>query len=267
VTAGLTFIDSQQLPDGRHLRHAIFVRRTNVPLSSTCHVAQLASERLEALLASEVRAELTEAVPLELGMQAVLLGAAHVVRARGESADAFVVIRPHDAHGLAAAAFATEVGAQDRGLSSLEARVIERLSCEVASACTPLCGTVTGIGPVAAERAAHEAVVYFEMRLSSPVRAAIGFALTREPSASVAANLRLEDLGDVRLQTRVILGRAKLALATLVSLIPGAILSLDTNLDAVATLAVGKHVAAHGICGARRGRFALRVTEGAGLGA
>jgi flagellar motor switch/type III secretory pathway protein FliN len=200
-------------------------------------------------------------------MNAILLSDAHVVRASGEVADAFVIVRPHDARGLAAAAFATETDAQERRLSSLESRVVERLSYAVASACTPLCGTVTGVAPVTAERAAHEAAVYFEMRLLRPVRAAIGFALTREPIAFGAPNFRLEDLGDVRLHARVILGRAKVALATFASMKPGAILSLDANLDSTATLAVGNYVAARGIGGVRCGWLALRVTERAGLGA
>jgi flagellar motor switch/type III secretory pathway protein FliN len=219
------------------------------------------------LLASEVQAELTEAVIVERGMHSILLGAARVVRARGASADVFVVVRPRDACGLAAAAFATETGADDRGLSSLESKVIERLSYAVASACTPLCGTVIGVGPVTAERAAHEAVVYFEMRLLRPVRVTIGFALSREPLASVGENLRLEDLGDVPLHARVILGRARLALSAVASLTPGTVLSLDTNLDAVAALSIGNYVAARGIGGVRRGWLVLQVTQGAGQSA
>ena len=259
MIAVLRFGPVQGGPDGRALRHARFERRSTLPLSAECVVANGVREQLVRLLALELEVELVEPVVPTAQERRVLLEGALVYRVRGRTCDAFVVVRPLDARRLVALAFREVERSEGDALSEIERTTLERIVAALVPLCASLCGT---LGPVTAqtpERAAGDIATYFEARTVAPPRVAVGFALTRDPVEEVGARLSLDDLAEIELCGSVAFGGGEIGVSAFSRLRAGTTLALETPLGAQGILRFGGVAFARGTCGARGERGAFLV--------
>lgn len=268
MIAALRFGQARRLADGRRLRAGFFEPRSTLPPATACAIANGVRERLHHLLAADVAVDLIEPTLPSVEARRTLFAGAHVSRATGSVAVAYVVVRPADARRLVDGAFREPRRAGDApSLSEIESRVLERIVAAIAPLCTPLCGPLGAIARVEPERAIRECATYFEVRALGPLHAAIGFALTRDPPEEVREPVRLAELGDVPLEARVELGRGRMPLPAIASLRAGAVIPLSTELDEPGALALGGVVVARGPCGTREGRRAISIEEPAAAAA
>lgn len=245
----------------KRVRTARFDVRSNLPSSAACVVANGFRETLGSLLGAAVCVRLYEpSVPSPQAWNAIAAGAQlYIVRAT--LCDAAIVLRAADAAALAGAAFGeSHEGARD--LSDLETRVLERA---VRALCVHL-GAVCGTRP--GERIAPEPAValsgfttYFEVEITSPVRARIGVALSRDPLPAPAAGVGVEQLAAVPLQLSVSLPCGTVAARTIATLRPGDVLPFPPGALPAATLSLSGTPLATGEIGVQHGQFALAVTQ------
>jgi len=256
MIAALGFSQARRSPRGRALRELRFVRRSGLPLSATCLVANGVREHFARLLGRALETEVVDPVIPDARSLNVLLEDATIRRVRGRLCEAFVVVRPHDARRLVAAAFAEPEGEQ-AALSAFERLTLDRLLAVVPPLCTPLCGEVRGVAPETPERAAAEATTYFEVRVGGDIGAALGFALSADPAEDAAPALSLEDLDDVEIECAVECARGSLEFETYAALRPGMMLPLETPLDEGGLLRAGGIAIVRGTCGSRGERAAF----------
>lgn len=256
MIAALGFSQARCGPRGRALREALFVRRSGLPLSAACLVANGVREHFARLLGRTLETEVVDPVIPDARSLSVLLEDATIRRVRGRLCEAFVVVRPHDARRLVAAAFAEPEG-EYAALSPFERLTLDRLLAAVPPLCAPLCGEVRSVAPETPERAAAETATYFEIRIGGDVGAALGFALNVDPAHDAAPSLSLDDLGELEIECAVECARGRLDLETYAALRPGMTLPLDTPLDEGGMLHAGGIVLVRGTCGARGLRAAF----------
>src|SRR5271168_4105276 len=194
MIVGLGWQPEARVSDGRTVRAIAFVRRSTLPLSAACLVANGVREQLSRLLASELEVELAEpAVPGPAECRLLVEGAI-VFRVRGRICDGFIIIRPADARRLAALAFGESERASGAPLSDIERVTLERIVAALAPLCNTLCGTLGPVTRETSERAALDLQSYFEVRTTGSPALAIGFALARDPIEEVAPQMSLDDL-------------------------------------------------------------------------
>ncbi len=254
----LGFARESTIVCGRRVRRSRFERRSSLPVSAACVLANGVRETLGTLLATPVSVRLLEPVIPDGQAWHVICSGAQLFGVRGPACDGAFVLRPQDALALASSAFGEEAGAP-RSLSALEQEVLFRALRGLAGCLAPVCGR---------EISALERILdirgyttYFELLLESPVSARIGVALSRELPARAAATLGVEDLLDVRIETRVEFARAALPAAAFLDLRPGCNVPMTTRIGEPALLKAGGAVLARGESGALGERNALIVTS------
>ncbi|MBC5811043.1 MAG: FliM/FliN family flagellar motor switch protein [Candidatus Eremiobacteraeota bacterium] len=241
--------------DGR----AKFVRRSSLPVSAACLVANGVREHLSRLLGRDVDTEVVGPALPEAGARRTLFEGALVYRVRGRNGDAFVAVRPLDARRLAAAAFREDDPGDGPRLSTIERTTIERILAVLPPLCGPLCGPVRTVTPESPERAIADVRTYFEVRTSGAVRAALAFALASDPPEVPGAALTLEDVDHLEVDCRVEVACDPIDVASLASLAPGQTLPFAGSVEVRGTLRAGATALARGTCGERGGRASFAV--------
>jgi hypothetical protein len=258
VIAALRF-GSPRPEGGRLLRPAFFALRSTLPLSAASVVANGVRESLGRLLGRECEVELLEPVVPGSDERRVLASGALVRRVRGRRADGFVILRAADAAKLAGLAFGEPDRPLTAPLSELERETLDRMLAVLVPLCASLCGT---LGPVerAAGDVAAEIASYFEVRTLGSPRIAVGFGLSVDPPEEAGAPLTLADLGEVEVSGSVRFAIGALPVPRFARLACGAVLPLETQLDAPALLCVGGIPLARGDAGSSGGSRAFAVS-------
>ena len=251
----LAFAQARTGPCGRAMREMRFVRRSALPLTAACLVANGIREHFGRLLGRALETEVVDPVIPEARAFDLLFEDATIRRVRGRLCETFVVVRPGDARRLLSVAF-VEAENDTTALSALERLTLDRLLSAVPQLCAPLCGDVRDVAAETPERAASEATTYFEVRIGG-LEASLGFALSADPVPVTAPSLTLEDLCDVELECVVECARGNLDLETLARLRPGTTVALETRLDGLGTLRAGDRSLVAVTCGARGGNAAF----------
>ncbi len=256
MIAALAFAQARRGPNGRAVREMRFVRRSGLPLSAACLVANGVREHFARLLGRALETEVIDPVIPDVRSLSVLFEDATVRRVRGKLCETFVLIRPRDARRLVAVAFVEPEG-EEATLSSFERLTLDRLLEAVPPLCAPLCGDVRSVVTETPERAAAESTTYFEIRIGGEVGAALGFALNADPAQHATPSLSLEDLSDLEIECAVECGRGSLELESFALLREGMTLALETRLDGVGMLSAGGISLVRGTCGTRGERAAF----------
>jgi flagellar motor switch/type III secretory pathway protein FliN len=243
--------------NGKRVRRACFERRSSLPVTAACVVANGVRETLGALLATPVSLRLLEPVIPDPAAWGAICASAQLFGVRGPLCDAAFVVRRQDALALASSAFG-EPADSPRQLSAVEQEVLVRALRGVAGALTPVCGRE--LSPLERILDIRGYVTYFELLVERPVQARIGIALSRDPAAGGAATLRVEDLLDVQIELSVEFARGSLPAAAFLDLRPGAHVPMTTRIGEPGRLKLGGAVLAHGECGAMGERNAMIVT-------
>lgn len=257
VVTVLGFERESERHGGKRVRRAVFERRSSLPVSAACVLANGVRETLGALLATPVSLRLLEpSIPDADAWNAICAGA-QLFGVRGPLCDAAFVLRPQDAVALASSAFGEEAGAA-RALSAVEQEVLVRALRGVAGSLAPVCGRE--LAPLERILDIRGYVTYFELLVERPVHARIGVALSRDPSSRGAATVRIEDLLDVEIEVCVEFARGTLPAAAFLDLRPGTNVPMKTRIGDPGRLRLGGAVLARGECGAMGDRSAMIVT-------
>ena len=244
------------MTNGR-VRAVRFQRRSSLPVSAACVVANGVRETLSALLAAPVSLRLlAPVVPDARGWSAIRAGAL-IFGVRGPVCDAAFVLRPDDALALASSAFGEEPGGS-RNLSAVEQEVLVRALRGIAGSLAPVCGREPS--PLERILDIDSYMTYFELLVERPAAARIGVALSRDPVSRASGSLRLEDLGSVEIEVCAEFASGTLSAAAFLDLRPGTIVPMKTRVGEPGLLKTGGAVLARGECGALGERSAMIVT-------
>lgn len=241
----------------RRLRRVRFQRRSCLPVSAACVVANGVRETLSALLGAPVSLRLlAPLVPDSQGWSAICAGAL-IFGVRGPVCDAAFVLRPQDALALATSAFGEDpIG--PRALSAVEQEVLARALRGIAGSLAPICGHQ--LSPLERILDIGGYVTYFELLLERPAAVRIGVALSRDPVSGTCGGLRLEDLGSVEIEVCAEFASGTLSAAEFLDLRPGTIVPMKTRVGEPGLLKIGGAVLARVECGAIGERNAIVVT-------
>lgn len=240
--------------DKRRIRCTRFERRSLLPVSAACVVANAVRETLSALLATTVTLRLLEPCIPDASAWSAICDQARLYRVRGAICDAAFVLRPTDALAIAAGAFG-ENSLAARDLSPVESEVLLRAMRALCGALAPVCGRE----PVHLEQTLDISgyVTYFELLVETPVQARIGIALARDPDAKTAGTLQAGRLSDVEIELSVQFAHGTMPAAAFLDLRPGAVVPMKTKIGAQGLLRAGGTVLARGECGTLGGRNVL----------
>jgi flagellar motor switch/type III secretory pathway protein FliN len=239
------------------IRPICFQRRSALPVSAACVVANSIRETLGALLATPVSLRLLEPViPSPQAWKAICAGA-QLFSVRGSACDAAFVLRPADATALAAAAFGEEAGGA-RSLSAVEQEVLLRALRGIAGSLAAVCGR--DVTPLERILDIRGYTTYFELLVEQPAALRIGVALSRDPAVRAGTTLRIEDLGRVEIEVSAQFAAGTLSAAAFLGLRPGTVVPMNTRVGEPGLLKAGGAVIARGECGARGERHAIVLT-------
>jgi hypothetical protein len=262
MIACLTFTEPRE-DRGRMVRGASFVKRSTLPLSAACLVANGVREVLSRSLATELDVQLIESTIPGHAERELLVADATILRVRGRIGDGFVIVRPADARRLVALAFGESEAREGLPLSAIERVTLERVLVDIVPLCNSLCGTLGTVSREPVGSPCNDLTAYFEVRTLGRAPFAIGFGLTRDPERPVGECVSLEALADVELPGRVEVGVGSVAANAFARLTPAATLALDAPLAGNGVLYFGDVAFARGTCGVSGGRAALRIGPGA----
>lgn len=252
----LGFSRSAEILGSRRIRRAIFERRSSLPVSAACVIANGVRETLATLVAESVAVRLIEpAIPGDDAWCAIGAGA-RLYGVRGPLADAAFVLRPADALALAAAVFGETPG-DTRELSVLENEVV----CRALGALSPCLASVCGRETSRVERLPDICgyATYFEVIVERPVSLRLGVALSREPISRASGHIRIEDLLDVAIEVGIEFARGAISAAAFMDLQPGITVPLQTKVGERALLTASGSILARGDCGALSEHHAMIV--------
>ncbi len=253
----LEFEAAGRASEGRRVRDARFIQRSELPVSAACLVATGVRETLASLFGTAV--ELTLFRPVVPSAQAwrAISSDATIYRLHGARGDAAIVLRAPDALALAVAAFGEEPG-DERALSAIERRVLDRIADALSAAVAPICGG-SPTRSLAGGEAPASFITFFELQLERPVRARVGIALARDPEQPIVPGLRIEDLLDLELDLCVRIEAPSMRAGELLALEPGTIVPMTESTSLTGTLLLAGRAIAGGECGVRGTRFALAI--------
>ena len=254
------------LPNGsrrgvRRVRQARLERRSSLPASAACVVANGVRETLGALLGMPVTLRLFEPVIPDPRAWKAIAHNATVYRVRGSVADAAIVLRRVDAATLAGAVFGEPATAGERALSPLECDVIDRTANAIAANLIAVCGAREA-HPVERVAAIDGFITFFEMMIEKPMEARIGVALSRDPAPEPRGGLELVHLSDVAVATIGSIDLGSASAFDVVGLAVGAVVPIRSDDLRHCTLSAGGRRLARGACGVRGGRFAITIAGG-----
>lgn len=241
---------------GKRVREAHFERRSSLPASAACVVANGIRETLSALLGAPVILRLFEPViPDPRAWDAIALRAT-MYRVRGSVADAAIVLRAPDAIAIASAIFGEPATRDARELSPIERDVVDRAANAIAANLIAVCGARESR---AIERvcAIDGFVTFFEMSLEGPVEARIGIALSRDPAPEPRGGFELLHLADVRVAAVAAIDLGSTLVRDVGRFAVGTMLPIRAEDLRRCTLAIAGRPIARGACGVGNGRYAV----------
>jgi Type III flagellar switch regulator (C-ring) FliN C-term len=243
------------------VRCARFERRSSLPTSAACVVANGVRETLAALLGLGASLRLFEpTIPDPHGWAAIVRDAL-LYRIHGSVADAALILRPADAIALAGAAFGEPVQNGTRTaqlLSPIETEVVDRLINAMAANFSALCA-MREAGAAQRVDAIAGFVTFFELLIESPIEARVGIALSREPGSTPSGTFALSHLSGVRVAAGASVDLGTLQSLELSRLHKGAILPFFAGALQRCSLTLYGRRLAHGTCGVRNGRYAFSI--------
>jgi hypothetical protein len=244
----------------RRIRRSRFERRSSLPISAACVVANGMRETLGSLLGAPVGLRLFEPVIPEPRAWSRILEKARLYRVSGNVADAAIVLREPDATALIAALFGEthQAALSARELSPIECDVLDGTVSRLAANLSAVCGTREGhcaepVGAIAGF------VTFFELSIEEPVTARIGIALSRDPLHETRGSLEIGHLADVRFTARASLDLGSIDAPSVARLTVGATLPVEPGTLRQASLTAHGRKLAGGSCGVRNGRYAFSV--------
>lgn len=244
-------------PRAKTIRPIRFARRSALPVSAACVVANGVRETLGALLATPVSLRLLEPVIPDPEAWSAICAGAQLWGVRGSACDAAFVLRPADAAALASAAFGEEAcGA--RQLSAVEQEVVLRALRGIAGSLAAVCGP--DVTPLERILDIRGYVTYFELIVERPAALRIGVALSRDPAARGGNTLGIADLGHVEIDVAAQFASGTISAAAFLGLRPGTIVPMNTRIGEPGVLKIGGAVIARGECGALGERHAMVIT-------
>ncbi len=243
----------------KRIHKPTFGRRSSLPASAACVVANGVRETLSSIFGTPVEMRLFEPSIPPPRAWAAILNDAVLYRVRGTVADAAIVLRSVDALSLAAALFGEQLPAhRDRALSPIECDVVDRTANAIAAHLGSVCGTRESH---CAERVAsiEGYSSFFELLVEEPVAIRIGIALSREPSPEPRGCVEMGHLSGVSVPADATLDLGRVLSGTVARLQPGTILPLRPNdLQSCRLNTYGRNLA-RGTFGVRHGRYAFSV--------
>ena len=253
----LTFESRGVRVGDRVVRSARFMARAHLPLPAATLAANAMREKLAELFRTEVILRLREPCVPSVQAWPTLLADSRMMWVRGSSGDAVLILRDRDARAWIGATFGGEIASSD-GVSPLETRVLERLMVLLAGTLAPIVGpryTTQMLQATGNERYA----AYFELLVQSPMEAAIGVAIPRDPPPPIVGCLQPSALDAVELEVVAELRCRDRSAGELSSLAVGDVLGIE---DLTASVKTQGTVLGHGECGVSAGRFAVNCTLG-----
>ncbi len=242
----------------RCVREMRFERRSFLPPSAACVVANGVRETLASLLSTPVTMRLCEPTVPDARAWDAIARDAILYRVSGSVADAAVVLRAADALALASAAFgeAFDGSSDARTLSPIEREVVERAVKAVAANLCAICGARDSF-PLERVATIGGFVSFFEMLLQKPVEARIGVALSRDPAPECRGSLEFPHLQGVRVTAVASVDLGTNGAPALAWLREGAIVPIRAaDLHRCSLTLAGRRVAG-GTCGVNNGRLAM----------
>lgn len=239
-----------------------FVPRASIPVAAACLVANGVREVLRDVLGE--RCELVVGEPVALspdGWTSIARGAL-LFLTPGRQTDVMLVLQQGDARRLVLRALGDTGGPAEGACSALEREAAARIAARCAAAFDPLCAERLGPACPVSASAAAACTAYFDLRLIAPVAVTVGIGISRElPDPGPAGALGPSALAAAPVELRALLGRATLDAADIVKIRPGDVVKLDTKGGGAASLNIGSHRFAEGVCGVRAGRHAFFVQD------
>ncbi len=253
---GFALASASRSNTGKRVREAQFERRSSLPASAACVVANGIRETLSALLGTPVILRLFEPViPDPRAWEAIASGAT-MYRVRGSVADAAIVLRALDAIAIASAIFGEPATPDVRELSPIERDVVDRAAHAIAANLIAVCGAresraIERVGAI------DGFVTFFEMSLEGPVEARIGIALSRDPAPEPRGGFELLHLVDVRVAAVAAIDLGSTLVRDVGRLAVGTMLPIRAEDLRRCTLAIAGRPIARGACGVGNGRYAV----------
>ena len=250
--------DCAAVPKRVHL--AQFERRSLLPVSAACVVANGVRETLASILRAPVTVRLFEPVIPDQEAWGAIARSATFYRVRGSVADAAIVLRPSHALALVGAVFGEAVSPKcgQRVLSPIELDIADRLAGAIAANLAAVCG-VRDSATVERVAEIRGFVTFFEVMLEKPVEAVIGVALSREPSPEPRGCIELRHLSRVLLTANASLSLGTIRAFEVARLATGAVIPIRASDLRGCSLASHGRPLARGSCGIRNDRFAFEV--------
>lgn len=246
--------------DAAGVRPARFVPRASIPIAAACLVANGLRETLRELFGE--RCELTIGEPAAIGPEAweLLSRDAHCFVTCGRQTDIVFVVPARDARALVLRAFGEGEAAGAPVLSALELHAVERIAARCAGAFDPLCAERRGASQRAAPGAVPACVAYFDVRVQLPIPIGIGIGIVRElPDPGPAGTFPAALLAHVPVDVRVEFGSGTIDVARLLSLRPGDVVPLESQVGGASVLKIAGRSFASGTAGVVGGRYCFEV--------
>lgn len=247
-------------PSSAGLRESFFAPVTGVKLATVCEIANNAATHFSRVFDRLLSVDVFEPTIVPTESQPALFEDAVVFRGHGRTCDVLIIFRQLVAQRIVALAFREETETLGNRISALEEAVLERIGRELAVLCGPFCGELNTFGRAHGRIEQYHCAAYFELRLGSPVDAAIGIGLSVDPAPSVGERIGRRPLGSVEVELRARLARTSLSARAVCGLSVGDVIAFETKLDAPAKLVADGTVVAYGDCGISDGTTAFKVT-------
>jgi flagellar motor switch/type III secretory pathway protein FliN len=246
--------------DARGVRRARFVPRPSIPLGAACLVANGLRETLRELFGE--RCELTIGEPAAIGSDAwdTLSREAHCFLTCGRQTDIVLVVPHAHARTLVLRAFGEGERLGAPTLSALELHAVERIAARCAAAFDPLCAERRGTSQRVDPGAVPACVAYFDVRVQVPIPMEFGIGIVRElPDPGPTGSFSACHLAHVPVELRGEFAAGTIDVATLLRLMPGDVIRLESQVNAEMCLKIGDRLIASGTAGVAGGRYSCEV--------
>jgi hypothetical protein len=249
-------------PPTQRVRALRFAPRPSIPLGAACLVANGIRETLRELFGEPCELVLGEPAALGAAAWASLVRDALLFLTRGRQTDIVLVLPERDGRRLVLRAFGEGDGLPDAACSALELHALERIAARCAASFDPLCAERRGGARTVRAHEIPSCVAYFDVRVAAPIPLTLGIGIVRDlPDPGPSGTLAPRALDDVALEARAVFAEGVLDAAAFVRLRPGAVVKLDTQVGAPASLNIAGLRVASGVVGVRAARTAFQVKD------
>ncbi len=247
-------------PDPNGVRRARFVARPSIPLGAACLVANGIREMLRDLFGEPCELTIGEPAAIDARAWQTLSNDAFCFLTCGRQTDIILVLHPADARTLVQRAFGETVILESPALSALELHALERIAGRCAATFDPLYAERRSGSQRIAGPALPACVAFFDVRVSAPVAIDIGVGVVRDlPDSGPARPFPPALLARVPLDVHVEFATGTIDARTFLSLKPGDIVRLDTQVGAAAGLKIADTYMASGCGGISGGHYSFEL--------